>query len=275
MSASEPSGSPYRAPDAAVAPPRLLPRIFPISTMRYYLFLGPHRDLHPRPARRRHGRVHELLAGLLRRAARCSRGSSARVVTYFYGPEGKHGANYMQTAAASVASMAGHGRGHPGDGVARPPRARDVEAHPLLPLRRHVRHRRGHALHADPRRQDAAHVPLGPRGRQHPPRAHRREAAPAQRRPALHRAWASASRVPTLHATKARGPSPSVALARRACGFSTSTFGAADDRRRAHRRAGDDLRGRPRRLTPWFRANGLARARTSPSASSRSSSRWG
>jgi MFS superfamily sulfate permease-like transporter len=30
-------------------------------------------------------------------------------VTYFYGPEGKHGANYMQTAAASVASMAAMG----------------------------------------------------------------------------------------------------------------------------------------------------------------------
>src|ERR1044071_2288176 len=28
-------------------------------------------------------------------------------VTYGYGPEGKHGANYMQTMAASVASMAG------------------------------------------------------------------------------------------------------------------------------------------------------------------------
>ena len=30
-------------------------------------------------------------------------------VTYGYGPEGKHGANYMQTMAASVASMSGMG----------------------------------------------------------------------------------------------------------------------------------------------------------------------
>jgi 2-keto-3-deoxy-L-rhamnonate aldolase RhmA len=37
----------------------------------------------------------QLLAGIL--------GSA---VTYWYGPEGKHGANYMQTAAASVASLA-------------------------------------------------------------------------------------------------------------------------------------------------------------------------
>ena len=40
----------------------------------------------------------QVLAGIL--------GST---VTYFYGPEGKHGANYMQTMAASVASMAAMG----------------------------------------------------------------------------------------------------------------------------------------------------------------------
>lgn len=40
----------------------------------------------------------QVLAGIL--------GST---VTYFYGPEGKHGANFMQTAAASVASMAAMG----------------------------------------------------------------------------------------------------------------------------------------------------------------------
>src|SRR5919204_2026632 len=38
----------------------------------------------------------QVLAGIL--------GSA---VTYGYGPEGKHGANYMQTMAASVASMSG------------------------------------------------------------------------------------------------------------------------------------------------------------------------
>ena len=40
----------------------------------------------------------QVLAGIL--------GST---VTLGYGPEGKHGANYMQTAAASVAGMAGMG----------------------------------------------------------------------------------------------------------------------------------------------------------------------
>jgi uncharacterized oligopeptide transporter (OPT) family protein len=40
----------------------------------------------------------QVLAGIL--------GST---VTYFYGPEGRHGANYMQTMAASVASMAAMG----------------------------------------------------------------------------------------------------------------------------------------------------------------------
>jgi uncharacterized oligopeptide transporter (OPT) family protein len=40
----------------------------------------------------------QVLAGIL--------GST---VTYFYGPEGKHGANYMQTMAASVASMSAMG----------------------------------------------------------------------------------------------------------------------------------------------------------------------
>ncbi|MBL9038938.1 MAG: OPT/YSL family transporter [Archangium sp.] len=40
----------------------------------------------------------QVLAGIL--------GST---VTYFYGPEGKHGANYMQTAAASVAGMSAMG----------------------------------------------------------------------------------------------------------------------------------------------------------------------
>ena len=50
------------------------------------------------------------------------------LVTYGYGPEGKHGANYMQTMAASVASMCGDGRADPGDGVARHAAAAGVAA---------------------------------------------------------------------------------------------------------------------------------------------------
>ncbi len=50
----------------------------------------------------------QVLAGIL--------GSS--VVTYGYGAEGKHGANYIQTMAASVAVDGRHVRAHPGDGLA-------------------------------------------------------------------------------------------------------------------------------------------------------------
>jgi uncharacterized oligopeptide transporter (OPT) family protein len=87
---------------------RLLPRIFPINSIGYYLFLGVIAIFILGPL----GGVTaaymnfslgffvggQVLAGIL--------GST---VTYFYGPEGKHGANYMQTAAASVASMAAMG----------------------------------------------------------------------------------------------------------------------------------------------------------------------
>lgn len=89
-------------------PTRLLPRIFPINTIGYYVFLGLIAIFILGPL----GGVTaaymnfslgffvggQVLAGIL-----------GSVVTYFYGPEGKHGANYMQTAAASVASMAAMG----------------------------------------------------------------------------------------------------------------------------------------------------------------------
>ena len=87
---------------------RLLPRLFPIGSPGYYIFLGLIAVLILGPL----GGITasymnfslgffvggQVLAGIL--------GST---VTYFYGPEGKHGANYMQTAAASVASMAAMG----------------------------------------------------------------------------------------------------------------------------------------------------------------------
>ncbi len=57
----------------------------------------------------------QVLAGIL--------GST---VTFGYGPEGKHGANYMQTAAASVAGMAGMGVLLQGDGVDGPAAAAGV-----------------------------------------------------------------------------------------------------------------------------------------------------
>ncbi len=88
--------------------PRLFARWFPLGTTRYHVFLGAIAVLVLGPL----GGITasymnfslgffvggQVLAGIL--------GST---ITYFYGPEGKHGANYMQTAAASVASMAAMG----------------------------------------------------------------------------------------------------------------------------------------------------------------------
>jgi len=99
------------APDAAIAAapaPGRMVRWFPINTVRYYIFLGVIAIFILGPL----GGITaaymnfslgffvggQVLAGIL-----------GSVVTYFYGPEGKHGANYMQTAAASVASMAAMG----------------------------------------------------------------------------------------------------------------------------------------------------------------------
>ena len=102
-------GPPAASPPAGDVPKqRLLPRLIPIDTPLYYVFLGAIAILVLGPL----GGITasymnfslgffvggQVLAGIL--------GST---VTYFYGPEGKHGANYMQTMAASVASMAAMG----------------------------------------------------------------------------------------------------------------------------------------------------------------------
>ena len=94
--------------ETASTSPRLFARWFPQGTTRYYVFLGAFAVLVLGPL----GGITasymnfslgffvggQVLAGIL--------GST---ITYFSGPEGKHGANYMQTAAASVASMAAMG----------------------------------------------------------------------------------------------------------------------------------------------------------------------
>lgn len=87
---------------------RLLPRLLPLGSRRYYIFLaliaifvlGPLGGITASYMNFSLGFFvgGQVLAGIL--------GST---VTYFYGAEGKHGANYMQTAAASVASMAAMG----------------------------------------------------------------------------------------------------------------------------------------------------------------------
>jgi len=87
---------------------RLLPRLLPLNSPGYYVFLalvavlilGPLGGITASYMNFSLGFFvgGQVLAGIL--------GST---ITYFYGPEGKHGANYMQTAAASVASMAAMG----------------------------------------------------------------------------------------------------------------------------------------------------------------------
>src|SRR3990167_1558816 len=86
----------------------LLPRLLPIGSIGYHVFLasiaifilGPLGGVTAAYMNFALGFFvgGQVLAGIL--------GST---VTYFYGPEGKHGANYMQTMAASVASMAAMG----------------------------------------------------------------------------------------------------------------------------------------------------------------------
>ncbi len=90
------------------APTRLLPRLLPLGSVGYYAFLaaiavfilGPLGGITASYMNFSLGFFvgGQVLAGIL--------GST---VTYFYGPDGKHGANYMQTAAASVASMSAMG----------------------------------------------------------------------------------------------------------------------------------------------------------------------
>ncbi len=85
-----------------------LPRVLPIGSVGYHVFLtvislfilGPLGGVTAAYMNFSLGFfvAGQVLAGIL--------GSS---VTYFYGPEGKHGANYMQSMAASVSSMAAMG----------------------------------------------------------------------------------------------------------------------------------------------------------------------
>jgi uncharacterized oligopeptide transporter (OPT) family protein len=85
-----------------------LPRVLPIGSVGYHVFLaliaivilGPLGGVTAAYMNFALGFFvgGQVLAGIL--------GST---VTYFYGPEGRHGANYMQTMAASVASMAAMG----------------------------------------------------------------------------------------------------------------------------------------------------------------------
>lgn len=89
-------------------PHGLLPRLLPVNSVGYYIFLaliavfilGPLGGVTASYMNFSLGFFvgGQVLAGIL--------GST---VTYFYGSEGKHAANYMQTAAASVASMSAMG----------------------------------------------------------------------------------------------------------------------------------------------------------------------
>lgn len=104
MASSGPTGQPLEGAPRA----RLLPRLLPPNSAGYHVFLalvaifilGPLGGITASYMNFSLGFFvgGQVLAGIL--------GST---VTYFYGPEGRHGANYMQTAAASVASMAAMG----------------------------------------------------------------------------------------------------------------------------------------------------------------------
>jgi uncharacterized oligopeptide transporter (OPT) family protein len=97
-----------RLNDSTIPRQRFLPRLLPPGSAGYHVFLalvaifvlGPLGGITASYMNFSLGFFvgGQVLAGIL--------GST---VTYFYGVEGRHGANYMQTAAASVASMAAMG----------------------------------------------------------------------------------------------------------------------------------------------------------------------
>ena len=91
----------------------------------------------------------QVLAGIL-----------GSVVTYGYGSEGKHGANYIQTMAASVAGMSGMAVLSAGDGLAWSAATADVAVDFVFHLHRNVGRRRGNVLHADSRRSHAVAVSI-------------------------------------------------------------------------------------------------------------------
>ncbi len=215
-------------------------------------------------AGRRHRVVHEFLARLLRRRPG-ARGHPRLDGHLRLRRRGQARRQLHPDRRGLGGGPLGHGRADPGDGVDGPAAAAGVAAGPLLPLHRHVRRGRGHALHADPRRPHAAHVSLGARGRQHPARAHRPGAAArvgeqaGQRHRHRHRhgrlrgpkvALLGAHRLLRLHLRRGHGG------------------------RRAHRHSRDGGRAARRGAHAVLRLDRLAQARAIRSARSPSSSRW-
>ncbi len=203
------------------------------------------RDLHPRPPRRHHRRVHELLARLLRgrtgarghprerRHVRLRQGGQAR--RQLHPDDGGLGRGTLR-----------HGRADPGHGLAGPARAPGLADGALLHVHRHVRRGRRHALHADPRRPHAAVVPLGIRGRQHPARADRHPApARVDQQARRRRSGGPGQRARGEHdAPGHRGRGAAALRQHRLLGLDA---GRRHDRGRPHRRAGDRRRGDRRR----------------------------
>ena len=87
---------------------RLLPRLLPIGSVGYYVFLAAIAILILGPLGGITAAYMNFALGFFI-GGQVLAGILGSTVTYFYGPEGKHGANYMQTMAASVASMAAMG----------------------------------------------------------------------------------------------------------------------------------------------------------------------
>ena len=175
----------------------------------------------------------QVLAGIL--------GSPSR---YGYGAEGKHGANYMQTMAASVAGMAAMGvliQAMVWLGMPQPP-AWQLVLYLLCIGMFGV----GVGMLYTPILVDRLQldVPVGPRGREHPARADRPGAAQAARS----RSSAAASRVGLVGGIAAA----KVALLG-AIELSDLDLRRRHDRRRAHRRRRRSWRRRSAwLLTPYF-----------------------
>jgi hypothetical protein len=219
---------------------RRIPARAPLAAADRLAPLSPaargNRDPRSRSARRRRRELHELLARLLHRRAGARRHPRQRRHVRLWA--GRKARRELHADDGGVGRLdVGHGRADPGNGVARPRRARDVEARDVFSVRRHARRRDRHALHADRRRPYAAHVPFGPRGGEHPARAHRRSLAQAIGLDARQRHWAWRR----IHAARGEGHR----------GFSRrdSLFRIVVRRRHHRRRAdqrADDRHGRDR-----------------------------
>ena len=104
----DPSGMNTRSAALSTAATSRWAWLPPIGSVRYYLMLGALGALVLGPLSGITASYMNFSIGVFV-GGQVLAGILGSTVTFGYGPEGKHGANYMQTAAASVAGMAGMG----------------------------------------------------------------------------------------------------------------------------------------------------------------------